>query len=256
MNFALWSGWDDPGVWKLFWRHLAEINAKNQPKYAQNFKGWLRFLTITSKRSNEFSQFRHCLCFQSRGIHCWHFYWATMFAWSRKFKSTSGSRGTVDSVLWNFEIFTLFMFSRSGNPLLIFLQSYHVWVTSKIQVDFRFKTYSEVLVNVSYRFLKFLNYSCFWGQWIHCWYFYKATMFGWPQKSRYTSGSTRTRRYWWLCLVEFWNFFTIYVFEVRESFADIPTELPCSGDLENAGHLPGSRGFRGYPNIRSSAKML
>ena len=53
------------------------------------------------------------------------------------------------------------MFSRSGNPLLIYLQSYHVLVTSKIQVDFRFKTYSEVLVNVSYRFLKFLDYSCF-----------------------------------------------------------------------------------------------
>ena len=67
-----------------------------------------------------------------------------------------------------FEIFTLFVFSRSGNPLLIFLQGYHVWVTSKIQVNFRFKTYSEVLVNVSYRFLKFLDYLCFWGQRIHC----------------------------------------------------------------------------------------
>ena len=60
-----------------------------------------------------------------------------------------------------FEIFTLFMFSRSGNPLLIFLQSYHVWVTSKIQVDFRFNTYSEVLVIVSCRILKFLHYLCF-----------------------------------------------------------------------------------------------
>ena len=58
----------------------------------------------------------------------------------------------------NFEIFTLFMFSRSGNQLLIFLQSYHVWVTSKIHVNFRFKAYSAVLVNVSYRFLKFLDY--------------------------------------------------------------------------------------------------
>ena len=157
---------------------------EKQPKYAQNFKGWLIFLTITSKRSDGFSQFRHCLCIQSRGIHCWHFYWATMFAWSRKSKSTSGSGGTDDSVSWNFEIFTQFMFSRSGNPLLIFLQSYHVWVTSKIQIDFRFKTYSEVLVNVSYTFLKFLNYLCFWGQRIHCLYFYRATMFGWPRKSR------------------------------------------------------------------------
>ena len=46
--------------------------------------------------------------------------------------------------------------------------------------------------------------------------------------------------------------FLHYVFEVRESFADIPTELPCLGDLENSGHLPvqevfeqtiGHRGF-------------
>ena len=50
------------------------------------------------------------------------------------------------------------MFSRSGNPLLTFLQSYHVWVTSKIQVDFRFNRYSEVLVIVTCRFLKFLHY--------------------------------------------------------------------------------------------------
>ena len=186
-------------------------------------------------------KFRHCLCFQSRGIHFRHFYWATMFAWSRKCKSTSGSRGTDDSVLWIFEIFTLFMFSRSGNPLLIFLQSYHVWETSKIQVDFRFKTYSEVLVNVSYSFLKFLDYSCFknlgsmnplliflqsyhvwvtskiqvdfrfntysevlvivccgflkflhylcfWGQGILSWHSYWATMFGGPRKIRSPSG--------------------------------------------------------------------
>ena len=74
------------------------------------------------------------------------------------------------------------MVLRSGNPLLIFLQSYHVWVTSNVQVDFRFNTYSEVLVNVSYRFWKLFHYSCF---------------------------------------------------EVRESIADISTELLCLGDLEN-----------------------
>ena len=141
------------------------------------------------------------------------------------------------TVLWIFEIFTLFVFSRSGNLLLIFLQSYHVWVISKIQVHFRFKTYSEVLVNVSYRFLKFLDYPCLWGQRIHCWYFCRATMFGWPRKYRLTSGPTCTQRYWWLCLVDFWNFFTIYVFKVSESFGDIPTELLCLGDLKNAGHL-------------------
>ena len=75
------------------------------------------------------------------------------------------------------------MFLGSRNPLLIFLQSYHVWVTSKIQVDFRFNTYSEVLVIVSCRVLKFLHYLCFWGQGIHCWHSYWATMFEGPRNS-------------------------------------------------------------------------
>ena len=38
--------------------------------------------------------------------------------------------------------------------------------------------------------------------------------------------------------MNFRNFFSIHVFEVKESIADIPTELPCSGDLENPGQLP------------------
>ena len=95
----------------------------------------------------------------------------------------------------------------------------------------------EVLMIPSHEFLKFSHYSCFRDQGIHCWYFYRATMFGWPRKSRLTFGPTRTRRYWWLCLVDFWNFFTIYVFEVSESFDDIPTEVLCLGDLKNSGHL-------------------
>ena len=78
-------------------------------------------------------------------------------------------------------------------------------MTSKIQVDFRFNTYLEVLVIVSCRVLKFLHYLCFWGQGILCWHSYSATMFGGPRKFRSPSGS---------------------------------------------------RGFRSYPNIRSSAKML
>ena len=41
-----------------------------------------------------------------------------------------------------------------------------------------------------------------------------------------------------MCLVDFLNFFTIYVFGVRESIADIPTELSCLRDLKNAGQLP------------------
>ena len=34
------------------------------------------------------------------------------------------------------------------------------------------------------------------------------------------------------------NFFTIYVFEGRESISDISTKLSCFGDLENPGQLP------------------
>ena len=38
--------------------------------------------------------------------------------------------------------------------------------------------------------------------------------------------------------MDFHNFFSIYVFEVKESISDIPTELPCLGDFENPGQLP------------------
>ena len=48
--------------------------------------------------------------------------------------STSGSGGTDDCVIW---IFPLFMFSRSSNPLAVFLSSYLVWVISKTWANFR-----------------------------------------------------------------------------------------------------------------------
>ena len=38
--------------------------------------------------------------------------------------------------------------------------------------------------------------------------------------------------------MDFQNFFTIYVFEVKESIADIPFELRCLIDLENPSQLP------------------
>ena len=86
-------------------------------------------------------------------------------------------KGTDNCILWIFTISSLYMFSRSRNSLLTILLSYDVWVTSIIQVNFRFE------------------------------------------------------RYWWFCLMIFWNFHTICVFEVRESIADISTELPCLGKL-------------------------
>ena len=38
--------------------------------------------------------------------------------------------------------------------------------------------------------------------------------------------------------MNFHYFLSIHVSKVKESTADIPTELPCSGDLENPGQLP------------------
>ena len=58
--------------------------------------------------------------------------------------------GTGDCVLSSFEISSLFMFLRSGNPLLTFLLSYHVRGTSKFQVTFPFN-----------RFLKLPKHSFF-----------------------------------------------------------------------------------------------
>ena len=44
---------------------------------------------------------------------------------------------------------------------------------------------------------------------------------------------------------EIFTLFNIHVFEVRESIADISTELPCLGDLENPGRLPVQQVLRG-----------
>ena len=38
--------------------------------------------------------------------------------------------------------------------------------------------------------------------------------------------------------MDFHNFYTIYVLKVKESIADIPTELRCLSDLENPSQLP------------------
>ena len=88
----------------------------------------------------------------------------------------------------------------------------------------------KVLMILSYKMLKFSDYSCFRGRGIHCWYFYRATLFELPRKSRSTSGSRVPQRYWYLYLMDFHNFFTIYVFEVKESIVDILTELWCLSD--------------------------
>ena len=49
-------------------------------------------------------------------------------------------------------ISTFFMFSRSRNPFLAVSRSYHVRVSSKIQVNFQFRRCSRVLMIESYGF--------------------------------------------------------------------------------------------------------
>ena len=70
-------------------------------------------------------------------------------------------KGTDDWVLWIFKISLFFTLSRSRNLLLAVSQSYHVWVNSKIQVNFRFRRYSRVLSIGSYGFEKFLSFLTF-----------------------------------------------------------------------------------------------
>ena len=49
-------------------------------------------------------------------------------------------------------ISTFYMFSRSWNPSLAVSQSYHVWMISKIQINFRFRRCSRILMIESYGF--------------------------------------------------------------------------------------------------------
>ena len=70
-------------------------------------------------------------------------------------------------------------------------------------------------------------------------------MFEKSRKSRSTFGSRESQRYWSFCLMNFWNFFTIHVFEVEESIADIPTRLSYLGDLKKLGQLPVREILRG-----------
>ena len=149
--------------------------------------------------------------------------------------------GTDDWVLWIFVISSFPTFSRSRNPFFAVSQSYHVWKTSKIEVNFRFHRCSRVLMIGSYGFLWFLHSLRFRGQGIHFSQFHKATMFGKLRKSRSTSGFTGARGYWWLGLMDFRDFFIPYVFKVEESIFRSFTNLPCSENFENRGQLPVSR---------------
>ena len=85
---------------------------------------------------------------------------------------------TVALVACIFVISSIFMLSRSRNPFFAVSQSYHVRVTSKIQVNFLFYRFSRVLMIGSYGFLLFFHSPRFRDQEIHFSQFHKATMFG------------------------------------------------------------------------------
>ena len=38
--------------------------------------------------------------------------------------------------------------------------------------------------------------------------------------------------------MDFHNFYSVYVYKVKESIADIPIKLPCLSDLQNPSQLP------------------
>ena len=146
-------------------------------------------------------KFSQCLARWSRHTNLSR-YLSCLVGWPHKSRSSQGH--TWKKMTWpvlvirsskKFEFMTFFMFSRSRNPFLTLLTSHLVRVTSKIQVNFRFNRYSEVLIIVSYRFSQFLQYLCFRGQGIHFWHSYWATMFGGPPKFRSSSGSRGFRFY-------------------------------------------------------------
>ena len=75
--------------------------------------------------------------------------------------------GTDDWVLWIFVISLFPTFSRSRNQILTVSQSYHVRMTSKIQVNFRFYRCSRALMIGFYGFLQIPNSLRFQGRVIH-----------------------------------------------------------------------------------------
>ena len=130
------------------------------------------------------------------------------------------------------------MFLRSRSPLPTFLLSYHVWVTSKIQVNFRFNRYSKVLVIGSYRFSvsSLFMFSRSKNPFLTLLVSYHVWKI---PKIQVNSRFKRISEVLIILSYEFLKFLhTIHVFEVEESIADIPTRLSYLGDLEKLGQLP------------------
>ena len=90
----------------------------------------------------DFSNFLISIRFLCQWICLSWFHTAVIFEWPRNSRSTSGFAGTRRYWrlgLMDFRISLFPTFSRSRNLFLVVSQSYHVQVTSKIQVNFRFR---------------------------------------------------------------------------------------------------------------------
>ena len=105
----------------------------------------------------------------------------------------------------------------SRNLFIVVSHGRYVRVTLKIQVNFRFCRNSRVLTVGSYGFSLFLHSLRFRDQGIYFSRCHKATMFGWPRKSRSTSGFGGTPGYCWFGLMDFSNSNNPYDFDVKES---------------------------------------
>ena len=91
---------------------------------------------------------------------------------------------------------------------------------------------------MSYRFLKFPHYSCFEVKESISDIFTELPCSGDFENLGQLLVEEVLRGTDDFVLMDFHNFFSIYVFEVKESIYDISTGLPCSVDLENRDQLP------------------
>ena len=119
---------------------------------------------------------------------------------------TNDLAGFANSLITKFKFMTVFMFSWVRNPFLTLLLSCHVWVTSKIQINFRYRRYSEVLMILSYKFWNFFIIHVFKDKKIHCWYSLLSYHVCVTSKSRLTSGSRGLRGtddcVLWICVCD------------------------------------------------------
>ena len=91
----------------------------------------------------------------------------------------------------------------------------------------------EVLIILSYE-LKFLHYSCYRGQGIHCRYFYRVPCLDNLENGKLPS-SSRSPRYWWMSY-RFSKFLDYPCFWGQRIHCWFP-ELPCLGQVTSLRHV-------------------